>query len=629
MRTTAYFPPSTHSRSLVDRLILTLGLTALGVFVILLILGLGFQLIYSDRIFPGVAVDGIDLSGLTVNEAAARLEQSLDFPHRGKIIFQFEQSTWSASPAELGLYLDPQATALAAYNQGRDSNLFDNLANQIRLWRSGKNLTPTLVLDERMAYSFIINNLSSSINRPVIEAALGLQGMDVIVNSGQIGREVNIPATLELVRRQVQSLQTGVIPVVVDESAPVVVDVSQQAELARQILSQPLVLTMPEGQPDQAGPWSFDPQTLAGMLRIELVAAEGGARYQVTLDSEALRSFLNNLTQPLALSPENARFIFNDETGQLEVLKPAVIGRQLDVETSIQSIQQKLTLGQHSIPLEFTINKPAVTDDMTGDQLGIRELVHSETSYFYGSASSRVQNIQIASARFHGLLIAPGETFSMSDAMGDVSLDNGYAEALIIIGGRTIKGVGGGVCQVSTTLFRAAFFAGFPIVERHAHAYRVSYYEKVKGNRIDPNLAGLDATVYFPLVDFKFTNDTPYWLLMETYVNPSSSSLTWKFYSTKDGRSVDWTTTGPTNKTPAPDPVYRENPDLSKGEIKQVEWPSEGADILVNRSVYRDGALYFQDSYSTHYQPWGEVFEYGPGTEGIPTPNSSNSSSTP
>jgi vancomycin resistance protein YoaR len=313
----------------------------------------------------------------------------------------------------------------------------------------------------------------------------------------------------------------------------------------------------------------------------------------------------------------------------LEVRKPAVIGRELDVEASILAIQQKLNQGQHSIPLEFIINKPAATDEMTGEQLGIRELVHEETSFFYGSASARVQNIQIASERFHGLLIAPGATFSMSDAMGDVSLDNGYAEALIIIGGRTIKGVGGGVCQVSTTLFRAAFFAGYPIVERHAHAYRVSYYEKVRGNRIDPNLAGLDATVFFPLVDFKFTNDTPYWLLMETYVNPSNSSLTWKFYSTKDGRTVDWTTPGPTKNTPAPDPVYRENPDLSKGEIKQVEWASEGADILVNRSVYRDGALYFQDSYSTHYQPWGVVYEYGPGTEGIPTPQPSNRPDTP
>ena len=168
-----------------------------------------------------------------------------------------------------------------------------------------------------------------------------------------------------------------------------------------------------------------------------------------------------------------------------------------------------------------------------------------------------MQNIKAASAKFHGLLVAPGETFSMASAMGDVSLDNGYAEALIIIGGQTIKGVGGGVCQVSTTLFRTVFFAGFPIVERYAHAYRVGYYEQTANGR-DNSLAGLDATVFVPMVDFKFVNDTPYWLLMETYVN--GYSLTWKFYSTSDGRTVDWNTTGPTNIVAAARPDLPREP---------------------------------------------------------------------
>ena len=142
----------------------------------------------------------------------------------------------------------------------------------------------------------------------------------------------------------------------------------------------------------------------------------------------------------------------------------------------------------------------------------------------------RDQNIQAASARFHGVLVAPGEVFSMGQTLGDVSLDNGFAEALIIYGGRTIKGVGGGVCQVSTTLFRTVFFSGYPVVQRFAHAYRVNYYEKVAGNRYDSRLAGLDATVFVPLVDFKFKNDSTSWLLMETYVNAKNSTLTWKFY---------------------------------------------------------------------------------------------------
>jgi vancomycin resistance protein YoaR len=213
------------------------------------------------------------------------------------------------------------------------------------------------------------------------------------------------------------------------------------------------------------------------------------------------------------------------------------------------------------------------------------------------------------------VLIAPGGTFSMGSVMGDVSLDNGFAEALIIYGGRTIKGVGGGVCQVSTTLFRTVFLAGFPVVERHQHAYRVSYYEKTAGNNIDSNWAGLDATVYFPLVDFKFTNDTPSWLLMETYVYPGSYSLTWKLYSTRDGRSVDWNTTGPRNVVAAPKPLFEENADLNKNQIEQVDYAARGADVTVTRTVWKNGAIYFQDTFQTHYEPWQAICQYGPRTD--------------
>jgi vancomycin resistance protein YoaR len=204
----------------------------------------------------------------------------------------------------------------------------------------------------------------------------------------------------------------------------------------------------------------------------------------------------------------------------------------------------------------------------------------------------------------------------MANALGDISLDNGYAEALIILGNQTIAGVGGGVCQVSTTLFRTAFFAGFPINERHPHAYRVSYYEQKPGSGIDPSLAGMDATVFVPLVDFKFTNNTSSWLLMETYIN--GYSLTWKFYSTSDGRKVTWDTSGPTNIVKAPDPLYKENSALAKGQIKQTDYSADGADISVVRTVTLNGNA-TQDNFNTHYEPWRAVYEYGPGTDGIPT----------
>ena len=206
----------------------------------------------------------------------------------------------------------------------------------------------------------------------------------------------------------------------------------------------------------------------------------------------------------------------------------------------------------------------------------------------------------------------------MVENIGDISLETGFAEALIIYGDRTIKGVGGGVCQVSTTLFRTVFFAGYPVVERSPHAYRVYYYELNAAGGIAPWAVGLDATVYSPIVDFKFQNDTDYWLLMETYVDPGARTLTWKFYSTSDGREVDWDTTGATDRVDAPEPVYEENDELAKGEVKQVDYEAEGATVVVTRTVSRNGEVLFDDTFKTKYSPWAAVYQYGPDTPGYP-----------
>ena len=579
---------------------------------------IGFQIWFAGRIYPGVNVAGVDLGGLTPAEAADEVSRAITFPESGRILLQDGQNGWVATPQELGLFLDPGATAASAYKVGRQGGLFDRLEVQFETWYRGRTIAPALLFDQRLAY-FYLARLAEQINQPVIEANLGLQGTEVVVHSGKIGRTLDIEVSLALLSRQVQSLQDGLVPLVVKETPPFILDASQQAEIARRILSQPLTLTMPEGQSAEGSPWVFDQATLASMLTIERVQDGDSETFEISLSSEMLLTFLSNLAPRLQTYPVNARFIFNDDTRQLDLLEPAVIGRTLNVEESIRAIKNGLQNDQHTTELVFNLTEPPATDAATAESLGITELVSQHTSYFYGSSRERVQNIQASARRFHGLLVPPGAVFSMADALGNISLDNGYAEALIIVGGQTIKGVGGGVCQVSTTLFRTAFFGGYPIVERHAHAYRVSYYEKVYGNRVDTSLAGLDATVYVPLVDFKFTNDTPYWLLMETYVSPNNSSITWKFYSTSDGRKVEWNTTGPINIVEPPKPLYKENPDLREGEIKQVDWEAKGAEVRVTRTVTRNGQVYLQDTVYTLYRPWQAVYEYGPGTE-IPTP---------
>jgi len=580
---------------------------------------IGFEAVYADRVYPGVYVQSIDLSGRTLEESARLITGALPYAYEGKIQFNYQDRVWEATPMDLGFLVDPTTSAQQALNVGRSGWFISNLLDKGRAWFEGVRLSPVAVYDERVAQTFV-QEIADEINQPVIEAALALDNTEVIFKSGQVGLEVDIQSTLSAVETLLTQMQSGAVPLIVTETPPLILDASAQAELAKQILSQPLVLT--DGEGEESKTWMIPPEDLAAMLIIKRVE-DGEAEnltYHIALNVDLFSVYLNSLTSEVQIEPTNSRFVFNNDTAELEVIEPAVIGRALNVQASIEHINEQLKAGKHKIALQFDTVNPEVTDDMTGEDLGIVENIETRTTYFYNSDPARKQNIQIASSQFHGLLIAPGETFSMAEALGDISLENGYAEALIIYGDQTIQGVGGGVCQVSTTLFRTAFFAGFPIVERHAHAYRVGYYEYEYNGSKNSRWAGLDAAVYVPIVDLKFTNDTDVWLLMETYV--VGESLTWKFYSTDDGRTVDWDTTGLMNKVPAPEPVYRENPDLEKGEKKQVDYEAEGADVTIKRTVYKDGKVYFSDVFRTHYQPWQAIFEYGPGTEGIPESDS-------
>ncbi len=579
---------------------------------VLLLTG-GYAAVYSGHILPGVSVAGFDLSNMSPQQASVVLSQHLTYPTAGKIVFREGNQAWVAAPAELGMVYDIGASVQDAYRIGRSGGEFFSLAGLLNARMGGMNLPLVVIIDQRVAYSYL-QNLASKIDHPAVEADLHLEGTTVVYTPGQSGRRLNVDATMAILVAQLKSIQDGTIPLDVEVQNPQIQEAASTAEVLGQILSTPLILSVPNAQAGDPQPWSIDPSTLSTMVSVQKVNQESKWQYQVSVNSQPLQQLLDRIANQVNRTPQNARFIFNDNTHQLAVLQPSVSGRILDEQATLQAIQEGLLHGEHNISLQLTLAPAQAGDNATAASLEITDLVSEQSSYFRYSSPDRVQNIIAASARFQGLLVPPHTTFSMADALGDISLDNGYAEAPIIDNGRTILGVGGGVCQVSTTLFRTAFFGGYPIVERHPHAYEVSYYEQAAVG-VDPNLAGLDATVYVPLVDLKFTNDRSSWLLMEVTVDPSLSKIDWKFYSKDDGRKVNVQPPVITNVTPPPPPLFEESSDLVTGAVVQAQSSAKGADVNVIRTVYLNGAMLFSDSVQTQYQPWQAVCQYGPGTQ--------------
>lgn len=592
--------------------ILFIILLSLAIFFILsLATVVGFQAVYSGRIYPGITVGGVPMGGYTPDEAKLVLSTQLNYPITGKITFVDGDRTWEYSPMDLGFLLDTNASIDQAFAYGRTS-LIQRLKTQYSTFIYGMEFAPVYVYDQRTT-SALLESMGAETDLATIEATLKIENGQVVTTPGQHGRKLNVEATVEGILPYLTAYRDVIIALPIEDRPAGIVDATEQAAMAQEALNQDFTILKPGDSND--GPWTINKDLLASMLTLNRVEDENGPHYDLGLKRDPVIEFMATWAPGLSQEPENARFIFNDDTSKLDLSKSATIGRAVDAEMTIQAIEAALRQGKHSSSIDFAYVEPPVPDDATGEELGIVELVHAETSYFYGSDHSRVQNIQTSAAEFHGLLIPPNTTFSMASAMDDVTLDNGYAEAWIIYGDQTIKGVGGGVCQVSTTFFRAAFFAGFPIVERHPHAYRVSYYEKVYGGGIDPNLTGLDATVYLPVVDFKFTNDSDQWLLVETYVVPSASAITFKFYGTKQNRTIDWSTTGLTDIEPEPEAIYRSNPDLAEGEIKQVDWGKDGGRVTIFRTVYKNGNYDFDDTFYTNFQAWRNIYEFGPNTE--------------
>jgi vancomycin resistance protein YoaR len=284
----------------------------------LLTLSLGYRVLYAGRIFPGVSVAGVDVSGLKPDEAAVKINGALTYPYSGRVVFRDGTQLWTETPARLGMVLDPGLTAKTAFGVGR-SGILDSVNNQLIAAQVGVAISPVNIFDQRVAYSYL-QNLARQIDRPVVEASLGIDGLNVTSQPGQVGRSLNVESTLVYLNAQMQSYRDGEVPLVITEKAPEVLDASAQAEAARRLLSAPLTLSIPDARPGDPGPWQIQPAELVAMLRVGTMRTDTGAQFLLQLDRASLQPKLEEISGQINRKAQDARFIFNDETLQIELI---------------------------------------------------------------------------------------------------------------------------------------------------------------------------------------------------------------------------------------------------------------------------------------------------------------------
>jgi len=323
---------------------------------------------------------------------------------------------------------------------------------------------------------------------------------------------------------------------------------------------------------------------------------------------DTLMSFLYPIIQKQKIQPVDALFAF--QNGRVTTFRPSSDGQAVDTSNLNEQISLKIPSlvkedKSQNIPITLPIKtvKPGVTTD-DANNLGIREPIGEGVSYFHHSISSRIYNISLAATRINGSLVAPGEEFSFDKALGDVSEFTGYKQAYVIQNGKTVLGDGGGVCQVSTTFFRALLEGGLPITERHAHAYRVGYYE-------ENSSPGIDATIFVPSIDLKFRNNTGHSILIQTAVDLNEEMLTITLYGTKDGRTTTMTKPVIANQTPPPPDLYQDDPTIPRGRIQQTDFAAWGAHVYFTRQVIKNNKVMTFETFTSDYQPWQAVYLRG------------------
>lgn len=599
--------PKTPALVWLLRLLILTGIGAALLALLLALMLLALQLALSDRIVPGVRVGDLDLGGKSETEALAALEQHFAPLTGATITLRYSEHLWQARAAELGLRVAVNDMLATALSIGHAEDEIERLGGQAGAWFNGHNIAPQLTLDENVARDYL-SAIAEQVNRERRDARLSIIGTEVSIDTGQTGRALDVTATLD---RLIASLLTGVdaeVELVVHESPARLWNMAEAALHVNTALSGPvqLVAIDPGGEP--LPPWTITPAQIRALLSVSLTDLGDDKRYDVSINMEAFADFLHSLAPSLVIAPAEGRFDFDPISRQLTAITPSSGGRELNVPETIAKLEDAVfSRDARVVPMVFDYRPPRYHSGVSAAELGITELVAQATTYYWGSWQNRRDNIELGAGKLHGIIIAPGEEFSFNRHLGPITSAAGYQDSAVIFGGRTVTGIGGGICQVSTTMFRLAFSGGYAITERNSHGYRVGYYEYAGAG------PGLDAAIWQPTSDFRFLNNTPHHLLIEGEFMSAKDALQFRIYSTPHWRTVI--------EVPiirdiveAPPPHFEENPNLLPGQIQQVDYAADGADVWVYRNIYDSaGNLIKRDQAYTHYQPWQAVFEVAPG----------------
>ena len=487
-----------------------------------------FRHLYDDRIYPAVVVGDVHVGGLTVSQAEHRLHHREAEIEHGLVVFTLGEQTWTPTLQEIGASVNVTDSLATAGQMGRTGDAGSCVAFTGAMLGADQHAPLQTELNQQQLEVWF-DTVDRDIGHRAIDARIVIDGTHVTVSPESSGTLVDRMAAAALIHDALASLRPVATDLPTRSHRPAIVrgDLLAVQAAVEQILDAPVVATFD----DQT--WPIDTLVMSPYLVVEPVIEDGESRVKIAVATDGLAATLREqYGVHVNRRPVDARIGWEDRAVLLE---PARLGAALEA-TAFADLVAASFLSAHA-PVEIPIVElqPAVSGEHL-DELGIDSLLGQGDSNFWGGVEGRDANVELAAEFMDGTLVPPGGIFSFNDAIGEITYERGFQEALVVQGEGVGRDVGGGVCQVSTTIFRAALNAGMPITEWYPHTYRFPNYE------LDDWGPGFDASILqwgpdpaeWP--DFEFENYTDSWLLIESYINYPYVHV--NIYGSGDGRTV-------------------------------------------------------------------------------------------
>jgi vancomycin resistance protein YoaR len=547
--------------------------------------GVGYAFAGSaNTLAPGTEIGAVEVGGLTISNARTLLERKAASLANVPVTFVAGGQSWKIRPFELGVTGDWRA----AVDTARDGAGGFGFVRGYR--RLALRVFPERVRPKAHAYdaavTYKVSLLAEAIDRPARDAKLVKHGLRIDVAHGQLGAVLDSAAAARVIVRALAGLERVAVQLPVRTTHPkfTVPDFQPARLLDQRVLAAPVTLVL-AGKPRQLSRWK-----LASMLLLQRSPSA-----KLMLGGPAANAYFSKLDRTVSHPPHDATFaVYGSEVRVV----PGRPGVGLDVARASAAVLAAAKRPVIRVARLVVGEVPPKRGTADAKAMGITGLVGSYET-IYGGIPNRIHNVQVVAHLVDDKLIAPSATFSFNRATGERTAAKGFLEAPVIINGELQTGLGGGICQVSTTVFNAAYEAGLPITARTNHALYISHYP-----------LGRDATVNYPDVDLEFVNDTDHWMLLRTFVG--SSSLVVSLYGTPQHRRVV-TETAPLRVTGPPHVKRTLDKSLKPGE-KVVEDPGVPAQATsVRRRVYApDGKLLYDSVWYSSYKWEPKLIRFGP-----------------